>query len=245
MAANLLVDLAPTIRTTQKRIMKRAPLSSLTKARPSASTDKCRRSFNKEIRTHKAFDTFTEVCRQQLPPGTEFFRLVPTFYYKTSEHGHITGQKVRLCFPRNRLLPHIHKYLLKLAVHAADRASGRLYVALAVTHGIWLKHENIAPAFLQEKYAGHEPLHVEQILTFETHARTATTVMRVIGNIYSMRQMPRVYADGLQHHLTKCGYVHRAADRNLYVKREADEVVVLAFTVDDICIAASSEAAYL
>lgn len=200
--------------------------------------------YNKEIRIHQDFVTFAEVYSQQLSTGTKGFRLVPTFSYKMTEYGHITGHKVRLRFPGNRLLSHVNYDPQALAVHATYRASVRLVIALAVTHGILLKHVDISAAFIHEKYVGHEPIYVEHIPTFVTPARTAATVMRVIDNIYGTRQAPRVYAERFRRHLTMFGYVQSAADRNVYVERETDEVVVLVVTVDDFCVAASSEAAY-
>ena len=108
-------------------------------------------------------------------------------------------------------------------------------IALAVQNGLKLHQMDVTTAFLNGEL--EEEVYMRQPEGFITEGQEHL----VCKLNYGLKQSPRCWNHTLHNQLTEMGFVQTASDPCLYMASEG-EMVIIAIYVDDIAIAAKSDA---
>ena len=219
------------------------PPRTLRAARQSPEATKWSMAYNKELQTLAAFKTFRVTRRQNVPIGATIARPVTVFTYKYDNVGAVKGHKARVSYPGNILEPGYHFDPAQLSVHAADRDSVRLVLALAAELRWDIRHVDLTSAFLHERYKGPR-LFLEVPRSFDDVPPPRDTVLEVVGNMYGLQAAPKRYADGLKEHLLTHGYKQSPYDPHVYVRETLHGVLIMAVTIDDFAVTLSNHRLY-
>ena len=117
--------------------------------------------------------------------------------------------------------------------------SVRTMVALAVQNGLKLHQMDVTTAFLIQSWK-RGCSYIRQPKGFIVEGQEHL-VCKLKCSIYGLKQSLRCWNHALHNQLTEMGFVQTASDPCLYVPSEGEMVIVAAY-VDDIVIAARSDA---
>lgn len=222
------------------------PPISLLHARRHKYAVQWRQEYAEERQKLEEYRTFITVPKHSLPRGALVPRAQIRFVYKEDDTGHLTGFKARVVYPGDRLTPGLHYEPKDTATYSADRDALRLVIAIASRDGFELYHIDIKSAFLHERFKGKTALYLQQLMFFDGTQPQRDMVHMLTANLYGTPQATRckVYITGAYDHLRKSGYKQCGSDGNVFTRTSTNGTVIMALTVDDFLVAASSLAAY-
>lgn len=79
---------------------------------------------------------------------------------------------------------------------------------------------------------------------FDGTPRLIGKVARIVKNIFETPHAPRTSTEGLRRHVIANGYTQLSVDRNMYVKRNGGDLLIMASTIDDFSVATNSKKFY-
>lgn len=222
------------------------PPRSLAAARRHRFAHQWKQAYIEELEKLDSFATFATVPRNSLPRNTFIPRAQVTFAYKENDDGQVIGFRARIVYPGNRLISGLHYDPKETATYAADRDSVRFVIAIASQCNHRLYHVDLKSAFLHERFKGKVPLYLQPLLNFDgsTTQPHANVVHMLAANLYGTPQACRVYINGAYAHLRKHGYKQCKSDSNVFTKKEKEGEIIMALTIDDFLVAASTPAVY-
>lgn len=105
-----------------------------------------------------------------------------------------------------------------------------------------MKHLNIKWTFTTELFANDKPLFVGKMTKFNwTYAHPHHRIGKLLLNLYGTKNPWYIYMEGLDAHLQSHGYTPSEADPFLYHKEVPNGLILIATTVDDFLITASTD----
>lgn len=220
------------------------PPRSLLAAKKHKYAAQWRQAYAEEKQKLDDHGTFTTVPRSSLPPKAFVPRAQIRFVYKENDFGQLIGFKARVLYPGDRLTPSVHYDPKATATYSADCDCLRIVIASAAQDEHQLYHVDIKSAFLHEEFQGKTPLYLQMLPNFDEPAGRYSQVNMLTANLYGTPQACKVYIDGAYAHLKQHGYQQCASDQNVFRKETSRGKIVMALTVDDFLVAASTPAIY-
>lgn len=220
------------------------PPKSLMAARRHLFAKQWRQSYAEEVELLTVFGTFNMVDRRTLPRNDFVPRAQIRFTYKENDIYEVVGFKARIVYPGNRLVDGVHYDSKETSTYSADRDSLRFLIALASQRGYQLFHIDLKSAFLHERFKDKTPLYLQALTNFDGSPEDKNLAYMLAANLYGTPQACRVYIQGAYDHLRAHGYHQCKSDQNIFTKRQPEDVISMALTIDDFLIAASSAAVY-
>lgn len=213
-------------------------------ARHSEEAPLWEKAYEQEEQRHREFRTFQYVNATDVPADALVVPAVVTFTYKHAPDGTVLDYKARFPYPGNRLVPGMHYNPEELAMYAADRDAVRLLLTISARLGLTAQHLDLKSAFLHEDYAGQSALYMKPIPRFDGTNRHSGKVAKVAKNIYGTPNAPRIYVNGLKKHLGSKNYTPLKSDSSVYSRRDGQDVIWIAITIDDFLVTSNAEHMY-
>lgn len=218
--------------------------ASLPAARKHPFARQWKKAYAEEVAKLGTFETFATVPRRSLPRNTIVPRAQVRLVYKEDDDGRLIGFRARIVYPGNRLISGLHYDARDTATFSADRDSLRIVIAIAAQKGYELYHVDLKSAFLHERFKGKTPLYLQPLPTFDGTTCDPAFVLMLSANLYGTPQACKVYVTGAYAHLRKHGDVQSQADHNVFTKETEHGKILIALTIDDFLVAASSRQMY-
>ena len=158
------------------------------------------------------------------------------FRNKMDEHGVITRNKARLVakvYNQEEGIDYDETYAPVARLEVV-----RLLIAFFCIKGFKLFQMDVNIAFLNGYI--NEEVFVSQPPGFEDHQHLEH-VFKVKKALYGLKQAPRQWYERLSDFLTSQGYDRGTSDKTFFIKRKADDIILVQVYVDDIIFGSNNE----
>lgn len=142
------------------------------------------------------------------------------------------------------MTPGVHYEPRETATYSSDRDSVRAVMSIASQDGYELFHVDIKSAFLHEAFKGKAALYLQPLPSFDGYSQRTDYVNMLTANLYGTTQACQVYITSAYDHLRKHGYRQVLSDNSVFMKETDRGFIIMALTVDEFLVAASTQEIY-
>lgn len=195
--------------------------------------DNWKQAMEQEMESIKENDTW-ELTK--LPPGKKIIGLKWVYKLKKDAEGRIVRYKARLVakgYAQEQGVDYDEVYAPVTRLETV-----RLLLALSAKKNWGVHHLDVKTAFLNGDIK--EDVYVAQPEGFEKTGKEGF-VYKLKKALYGLRQAPRAWYAKLSSYLEKLGFVKCPYEPAVYVRKEHDEMLIVAVYVDDLLITGSSK----
>jgi hypothetical protein len=186
----------------------------------------------KALEDNKTWEAVVEV-----PKGRKIIKTKWIFKRKIGKNGQITRHKARLV-----VLGFMQIFELDFKETYAPVAKFktiRLVLALAASLDLEIDQMDVESAFLQSLLRDGVEIYIEIPEGMQTTAK----YLKLRKSLYGLKQAPREWYITLRTFLESQGFTQSKADECLFIKQDADGLLIVVIYVDDIIIASNNKIA--